>query len=213
MRMVVLARVVHSRVMHWWWWLAVVGALACGDDDILESGGMDGATGPQRDLDAMLTLDAHQAEAGGDAGNVCRTRMEQLAVAEALQVTGDVVYADPPPVGGNHNECWAKWGVHKDELADERWVHNLERGGVVFLYRCPDNSCRDEVDTLQVFVGGRTQALVTPYAALPTRFAVVAWGVRLTTNCFDMPAFQSFYDAHVDRAPESLSDNPPRSCK
>lgn len=174
---------------------------------------MDGATGPQRDLDAMLTLDAQQAEAGGDAGDVCQTRKQQLAVASALHVTGDVVYPDLPPVGGNHNECWAKWGVYDDELADERWVHNLEHGGVVFLYRCPDSSCRNEVDTLKVFVGGRTQALMTPYAALPTRFAVVAWGVRLTTNCFDMPAFQSFYDAHVDRAPESLPDNPPRSCK
>lgn len=211
--MVVPARVVHSRVMHRRWLLAVVGALACGDDETRDLGGMDATSGPQPGLDATVVLDAQHVEAGsGDAGDRCQTREYQEKDPSAFHVAGDVVYPDPPPVGGNHNQCWAKWDVYDQELADERWVHNLEHGGVVFLYRCPAG-CRDEIDTMKVFVSGRTQALMTPYAALPTRFALVAWGVRLTTNCFDMPAFQSFYDAHVDNAPESLPDDPPRSCQ
>ncbi len=186
------------------WWLLVVGLAACGDDD-RPSFGMDAGT------DASVPGIDAQVDASSDAGG-CNTRTEQLPGTSAFHVTGDVVYPDPPPVGGNHNVCWAKWGVHDEELADENWVHNLEHGGIVFLYNCSDG-CPNEVDTMKVFVSGRTQALLTPYSLMPTRFAVLSWGVRLTTNCFDMPSFQQFYQAHVDRAPESIADDPPRSCK
>lgn len=200
----------HSRRMRRWWLSGVVVVgWACGGP--AERSGLDasamGEAGLQLDLDAS----ADGSTAVPEGGDRCQTREQQLTVSSRAHVTGDVVYADPPPVGGDHNACWAKWDVYEDELADERWVHNLEHGGVVFLYRCPDG-CRAEIDTMKVFVSGRTQALMTPYAALPTRFAVVAWGVRLTTNCFDMPAFQRFYNEHVDNAPESLAADPQRSC-
>jgi hypothetical protein len=163
---------------------------------------------------AQPGLDSGRPDGASSAadGDVCSQREQELPVMSAFHVRGDVMYGDPPPVGGDHNECWAKWGAYDEELADERWVHNLEHGGVILLYNCPEG-CANEVDTMRVYVSGRTQALLTPYRALPTRFAAVAWGVRLTTDCFDMPAFQTFYQEHVDRAPESIADDPPRSCK
>jgi hypothetical protein len=192
-------------------WLWLVGLLACADDDANVSG-MDASWMDASAIDAGSHLDAVVAsDADASDANVCGVRLEQLPVASANHVPGEIDYPDPPPVGGDHNECWAKWGVYEDELADERWVHNLEHGGVVFLYHCPDG-CQNEVDTMTTFVRGRTQALLTPYAALPTRYAVVAWGVRLLTNCFDMPKFRQFYTDRVDDAPESLPDDPPRPC-
>jgi hypothetical protein len=194
--------------MSWRWAYCFGLLLACADDDRPDRDGMDAS------LDAALpNLDGNLPEGAvpSSEGGVCAMREQTLPVMSAFHVRGDVMYSDPPPVGGNHNECWAKWGAYDEELADERWVHNLEHGGVIFLYNCPEG-CANEVDTMRVFVSGRTQALLTPYAALPTRFAVVSWGVRLTTNCFDMPAFQQFYQEHVDNAPESVADNPPRSC-
>jgi hypothetical protein len=193
-------------------WLFGVLLGACAEDDRPERDGMDAT------IDASPpALDATRpSDAGSDAwldADVCATREQQLTVSTAWHVTGDVVYTDLPPVGGDHNQCWADWGAHEREVADEKWVHNLEHGGIVFLYSCANGGCANEVDTLRVFVSGRTQALLTPYAALPTRFAVVAWGVRLTTNCFDMPAFQRFYQQHVDNAPESIASDPPRSCR
>ncbi|MET0283870.1 MAG: DUF3105 domain-containing protein [Polyangiales bacterium] len=194
-------------------WLLGLLLVACADDDRPDRDGMDaGLDAAQPDLDAMRPAPDAGSDASLDA-DVCDTREQQLPVPTAWHVTGDVVYTDLPPVGGDHNQCWANWGVHETELADENWVHNLEHGGIVFLYNCASGGCANEVDTMRVFVSGRTQALLTPYAALPTRFAVVAWGVRLTTNCFDMPAFQRFYPQHVDNAPESIASDPPRSCQ
>jgi len=88
-------------------------------------------------------------------------------------------------------------------------VHNLEHGGVVFLHHCDD--CADDVAALDAFANGHAMALSTPYAALPARFAVVAWGVRLVSDCYDPDAFAAFYAAHVDHGPESVSGPPPAS--
>ena len=142
----------------------------------------------------------------------CEVPSEQvLAVGGAGHINGPLDYPDKPPVGGNHNPCWAHWGVYERELATERWVHTLEHGGVVFLFRC-DGDCSSEVAAMASIVNANPQAILTPYAALPTRFAVVAWGVRITADCFDKARFQRFYDEHVGRGPEQVASNPPSSC-
>jgi hypothetical protein len=123
-------------------------------------------------------------------------------------VEGGVDYTDPPPTSGDHDPCWAPWGVYDEEIPDERWVHNLEHGGVVLLYHCADG-CPDEVAEMEAIVAERgVHGILTPYAALPTRFAAVAWGWRYTTDCFDVDALNAFWDAHVDRAPESSTSDP-----
>lgn len=142
----------------------------------------------------------------------CEVPSEQvLPVTGAAHINGPLDYPDKPPVGGNHNPCWARWGVHERELAAERWVHNLEHGGVVFLFRC-ETGCATEALALASIVEQNPQAILTPYAALPTRFAAVSWGVRLTSDCFDQARFQRFYDEHVGNGLEQVSSNPPSSC-
>jgi hypothetical protein len=142
----------------------------------------------------------------------CEVASEQVVpVTGAAHVNGPLDYPDKPPVGGDHNPCWARWSVYERELSTERWVHNLEHGGVVFLFRC-DGDCASEVLAMANVVNTNPQAILTPYAALPTRFAVVAWGVRLTSDCFDLARFQRFYDEHVGHGLEQVSSNPPSSC-
>ena len=46
-------------------------------------------------------------------------------------------YIHNPPIGGPHYWVWANWGIHEEIVPRGYWVHNLEHGGVVFLYR-PD---------------------------------------------------------------------------
>jgi hypothetical protein len=140
--------------------------------------------------------------------------------AESPHVTGGVDYPDPPPTSGEHDPCWAPWGVHDDELPDERWVHNLEHGGVVLLYNCDGGSsagpdgCADEVAELAASVEARGQfGILTPYSLLPARFAAVAWGHRYVTDCFDPDALSSFWDSHVNQAPESVTADPGASCE
>jgi hypothetical protein len=104
--------------------------------------------------------------------------------------------------------------VHATAVPDERFVHNLEHGGVDFLYNCPDG-CAAEQAELEGLAGGRPFAVVVPYQEMTARFAVVAWGYRLVTDTLDLDAFEAFYDEHVDQGPEKFPlppPGPPGSC-
>lgn len=149
-----------------------------------------------------------------DAGMLCTPCggcAEQLPIeGTPVHVTGPVQYMQIPPVGGPHHGCWSDWGAFDSEVPAERWVHNLEHGGVVLLYHCDD--CEAELAPLRAFVADHPRTLLSPYAQLPTRFAAVAWGHRLLSDCFDQATFQTFYDTRVARGPESIADPPPSYC-
>lgn len=173
---------------------------ACGDDDQTGSAGTD----PSRD--------------GGShtgSGPICASDgacEHSVKVGEPQHFEGDINYTDKPPAGGPHNPCWASYGVHEDPVRPENWVHNLEHGAVVYLYNCPDG-CADDIAALSDFVrDGRPRALLTPYADMEHRFAVVSWGERLETDELDLDAFAKFYAEHHDHGLESISSGPPSGC-
>jgi len=154
------------------------------------------------------------AAGGGDEGALCTPSGdcdEELAVPNATHLTGAIDYPDVPPVGGPHNPSWGAWGVHADPLADECWVHNLEHGGVVLLYNCPEG-CPADVAQLETFVADHRRTLLTEYPELPRRYAIVAWGHRLSMDTLDVETLDAFYALHFDMAPESLDNPPPASC-
>jgi len=165
------------------------------------------------DVDAAVTLvPASRATPTPDGlCTSCGACEEDITIASERHVDAPLQYADPPPAGGDHNPCWWSWGPHTKPVPDERWVHNLEHGGVVYLYNCPEG-CAAEVEKMSAFVTGRAQALLSPYPDLPVRFAVVSWGHRIVSDCFDQTAFEAFYTKRVDQAPESVPDGPPASC-
>jgi hypothetical protein len=144
----------------------------------------------------------------------CGACVESITVTSANHVSGAVDYPDPPPVGGDHNACWAIWGIHEDPVPPERWVHNLEHGGAVFLYNCPGDCGADAaaISEITAFVGSHASAIITPYAGMPRKFAMVSWGRRLVTDCVDPQAAAAFYAVHANRAPERISANPSPSC-
>jgi hypothetical protein len=185
--------------LRWWQGLWAASFLvACGDD-----GGDDAAAGRGGDA---------SREDGGrgicTAGGDCE---ERVAIDPPSHVQGEIDYADEPPAGGFHNPCWTRFGEHEQAARPENWVHNLEHGAVVYLHDCPDG-CADELATLRALIDDRPFALLTPYPGLPARFAVVAWGYRLQSDELDREAFEAFYDAHVDQAPESTTSPPPSGC-
>ncbi len=128
-------------------------------------------------------------------------------------VEGDVVYADEPPSSGDHNPCWASWGAHTEQVAAENWVHNLEHGAVVFLYACP-GGCEADLAALTGYVEtlptGRW--VLSPYAAAPAAYTVVAWEEKLELGCLDLDAIGAFYDAHVGHGPEDTLADPSAEC-
>jgi hypothetical protein len=137
---------------------------------------------------------------------------EHFSVSGAVHVRGDLGYEENPPVGGNHNPLWSNWGVHDEPVPDECFVHNMEHGGVILLYHCPEG-CAAEVAQLETFVADHPRTLLTPYAALPARFAVTAWGHRLVSDCLDLAAITQFYEAAFNQGPESVAGNPPTECQ
>ena len=195
---------------RWMACLAGVGALlggACGDVDRTSSGSLDGGTSLDAGRDA-----ASDGASDGATPAVCAPTEQLLPITQpAYHQDGKISYPDPPPVGGNHNPNWGTWGVHDAPLRPECWVHNLEHGGVVYLYHCPDG-CPSEVAELASFVTGRKQALLTSYDALPTRFAVVAWGARITSDCFDLASLELFYATHANHGTEQISSEPSTPC-
>src|SRR5260221_8549375 len=70
------------------------------------------------------------ADTGAPICTRCDACEDAKCVTSYNHVLGPVSYPDPPPVGGDHYPCWAKWGVHTEVVPPERWVHNLEHGGI-----------------------------------------------------------------------------------
>ena len=156
-------------------------------------------------------------QAGGACTAACTAcggdcRYESANYAVRNHIGADLLYAGLP-TGGNHHPCWAAWGEHTKPTGDERWVHNMEHGGVVFLYRCPEG-CEAEVEQLRNYAATLPQGtwVLAPEPNLSTRFATVAWGFRLQTECFDLEATTSFYDRHQGNGPEATQMAPPAQC-
>jgi len=139
--------------------------------------------------------------------------IEQFALTSASHVEGGVDYPDLPPVGGDHEPCWAAYGVHTAELTDANWVHNLEHGAVVYLYNCPEG-CAADVAVLESVAASALvdTTIVAPYSQMEAPFAAVSWGWRITLGCADESALLDFYNEHADQAPESTTAPPPSSC-
>lgn len=137
---------------------------------------------------------------------------ESLTYAAATHIQSDLLYAGTP-AGGNHHLCWAPWGISATPVGDEHWVHNLEHGGVAFLYRCVAD-CSAEVAQLGDYVSTLPAgtAVMSPEPMLNHRFTVVSWGYRLETDCLDLAAFEAFFVEHQGHGPESTTMPPPPQC-
>jgi hypothetical protein len=122
-----------------------------------------------------------------------------------------VSYQANPPASGPHWPQWQEpWGPYPSELPRERWVHNLEHGGIVLLYNCP-NGCPDVVTQLGVLRDAtppdqynEQRIIITPDSVMPHQVAAAAWLWRWQGDAVDMQALRCFIDARYDRAPESI---------
>jgi Protein of unknown function (DUF3105) len=151
-----------------------------------------------------------------DSPASCQTEVVThiAGAAQHVPICSPQQYPTNPPAFGDHYPSWAKYQVWSTPVPAPFWVHNLEHGGVVVTYNCADG-CAADVAALTSFLAARpkdptcsdavrNRFLVTPNAALTKRFAVSAWGVTLTSNCFDLAALGAFIDANYAKGPENL---------
>jgi hypothetical protein len=136
-----------------------------------------------------------------------------------------VRYAVCPPASGKHynarDEGPVRPGVYgpEDQATPQGWIHNLEHGGIVVLYRCGDGdtACSEEgqqqlnelfatfpnspicnLPPGNTFVAARFDEMAWPYAAL-------LWGQVMPMESFDPQLVRDFFAQQGERTnPELL---------
>jgi hypothetical protein len=120
-----------------------------------------------------------------------------------------VTYADNPPASGPHYGRWAPAGVYAEPVDRRYWVHNLEHGWLVLLYR-PDADARAIADlraAMDALPGDPVcpdlkKAILTPDPLLDAPVAAVAWNRALKGDHLSVASIQAFFAACRDEAPE-----------
>ena len=128
----------------------------------------------------------------------------------------------PPTSGSHYNAAGAGplrpgfYGPDAD-AGPGGWVHNLEHGYVVALYRCTDGACPSEADlaALRSFAangpptqsaagcGYQSKVLVARFDELSAPYALLAWDRALLLDAFDATVAQQFASRSIDAtAPE-----------
>lgn len=125
-------------------------------------------------------------------------------------VDGAVQYTTNPPTSGDHDASPATWGIYDSRPpVDERLVHNLEHGGVIFSYD-PAKVDQETIEKLKLLVGdlrspNRMCLILTPRPQGiqdGKAIALTSWGALATLDTFDEGAIRAFWRDHVARGPE-----------
>ena len=105
-------------------------------------------------------------------------------------------YNSDPPTSGPHLPYVAPWGIHAEPIPRQLQVHNLEDGGVMVQYNCPDG-CPDLVGKLRAVVSGyEHQVILAPYPGMKTRLALTAWTRLDAFDDFDERRVRGFITAY-----------------
>src|SRR3954452_13179590 len=160
------------------------------------------STGAAYACDAQLTAPPGSAAIADESGRP-GFPTEQLLTRHVTAGT-TITYGFCPPTSGDHyagNAGPIRPAAYppSSEQAPGGWVHNLEHGSVVVLYRCPsgvpgqgDCASLPEMDRVQVWFNdapsstscGR-QALAARFDSMSSRFALVAWNRALLLDTLD----------------------------
>ncbi len=120
-------------------------------------------------------------------------------------------YNSTPPTSGPHYDTPASWGKYDNGLPEETWVHDMEHGGVVFLYNCPQ-ACPDLTSKLEALLKDRAafskygyaKFIIMPYSKIPNKLTLVAWSYYLPLGDYDDALVRKFIRDHQDKGPEDV---------
>ena len=131
-----------------------------------------------------------------------------------------VDYNSNPPSSGAHYPVWAAFQEWPTPVQREYYVHDMEHGAVVLLYKCPDGGdCPEIVDALRKTrdalpddplcsgSGVRVRAVITKDPLLNVPIAAAAWGWIYTAECIDTNSLIQFAKDHYGQGPEVTCAN------
>jgi len=107
-----------------------------------------------------------------------------------------IPYNSDPPTSGPHTSYLAKWGIHDRPVPKEEQVHNLEDGGVIIQYNCPDG-CPELVEKLKAVAQRYDRLILAPYPGMDKRIVLTAWRRLDKFDEFDEQRIVRFIDAHI----------------
>ena len=89
------------------------------------------------------------------------------------------------------------------------WVHSLEHGYIVLLYKPPVSGGQlaefdKMVKEFPKSKYGNVKFLIAPYPDMPHAYAVLSWDWRLQLDSFDRATVLQFYKEHVDHGREDI---------
>lgn len=126
-------------------------------------------------------------------------------------------YKHNPPSSGCHNATPTAWGVYgtQDTIDPTVFVHNLEHGGIVLVYKCSGSECDTFLKSTQDLFASlpkepifkEVKFVATPDQGIPMKAAVLAWGRELDLvdlNADMLQQVTDFYLKYVDKGPEQL---------
>lgn len=131
-----------------------------------------------------------------------------------------------PPASGNHYNATGQGPIRagfydqNTGTIPQGWIHNLEHGAIVLLYKCPGPGCEDagqsEMQSLlarwpkspicQIPPGGTVTPVITRFDDMPYNFAAVVWDMVLPMDTLDEQALFDFYAAYGEQF------NPEKQC-
>jgi uncharacterized protein DUF3105 len=121
-----------------------------------------------------------------------------------------VTYAANPPASGPHYPVWGRYKEHTAVLARPYWVHDLEHGAIVLLYR-PDAPASAVAELRQAYQAlpndpacGHKRALMTPDPQLPQPVAAVAALRVMMADRLDPSWVRAFTDSYRGQGPEAV---------
>ena len=119
--------------------------------------------------------------------------------------TGLTTYNSDPPTSGPHLPYIARWGISETPIPRELQVHNLEDGGVVVQYNCPQTGaeCGTLIEKLAQIVRRYDSIILAPYPGMSHKIALTAWSRIDKFNEFDEARIVKFIEAyiHIDHNP------------
>ena len=120
-----------------------------------------------------------------------------------------ITYNHTPPSSGPHYLVPSPYGVYASEVPVGAWVHNLEHGGIVLLFKCVDD-CESKAAEIEPIYGelpsgafGEVKLLAAPYKGAPSDYTLLAWGWQEDLDSLDSARVERFYRDLVDRGPEN----------
>ncbi len=144
----------------------------------------------------------------GTPANPCRGRPVPDEGYAHVPTGSPIQYKHNPPTSGPHYPQIARPGVYLREILPGYWVHNLEHGYVVILYRwpgIPPQTLRDLQNIFHTFPKskyGYVKLVIAPYPKLPKLLVAIAWTRILELDRLNRPCLEEFYRTYMDRGPE-----------